>query len=648
MNPIRILLLEDSAVDAELIAAYLAESQLICQLERVATRADFLAAIATDGFDLVLADYSLPDFDGVSALRLVKARSPNLPFLFISGTLGEELAVEMLKSGATDYILKQRLQRLVPSVERAIREQRSRSEQQRMEQELYRREQEFRALVENSPDLIFRCDRDLCYTYVNPAVATALGIPTARFFGKTPAELPLPQAACYQWQTTLSQVARTSREQTLILTLPAPDGQECSYQVRVVPELAPDGSVESVLSVARDFSEQKQLFAREQLARAEAEAANRVKDEFLAVLSHELRTPLNSILGYTQLLRAGRLDASKTEQALATIERNARLQTQLIEDLLDVSRLLRGKLHLAVGPVNLQEILQATAASLQLAAQAKSLQIQLDLDPRSGLVLGDANRLQQIAWNLLSNAIKFTPTGGQISIRLRENEGAVELQVADTGQGISPEFLPFVFEYFRQEDSSSTRANAGLGLGLAITRHLVELHGGTITAKSAGPSQGATFTVCLPLMPPSPLPVNDAIPDASLSLAGMRVLIVDDEADTRALMPLVFAAYGAEAIAVGSAAEALARLRDYRPDILVSDISMPDLDGCGLLAQIRALPPDQGGQIPAIALTAHAREEDRLRVLAAGFQLHCVKPVNPDQLAQAVSGLATPNGFKWL
>jgi signal transduction histidine kinase len=396
----------------------------------------------------------------------------------------------------------------------------------------------------------------------------------------------------------------------------------------------------------RQWAEEKriQMLAREQEARQQAEAANRIKDEFLAVLSHELRSPLNPILGWSKLLRNGKLNAAKTAHALEIIERNAKLQSQLIEDLLDVSRILRGKLSLNMAPVNLASTIKAALETVRLAAEAKSIQIQTVFDPTIGQVLGDAARLQQVVWNLLTNAVKFTPEGGRVEILLQQIGSQAQIQVRDTGKGISPDFLPYVFEYFRQADATTTRTFGGLGLGLAIVRHLVELHGGTVLADSPGEGQGATFTVRLPLIKDksgrskaegnfSPL-----VPQSS-PLSGIRVLVVDDDTDSREFFAFVLEQLGAQVSTVTSAGEAIAFLEQSQPNILLSDIGMPDMDGYMLMRQIRAMPPEQGGQILAIALTAYAGEIDRQQALEAGFQHHLAKPVEPNELVKVILNL---------
>ncbi|QIR39238.1 PAS domain-containing protein [Tolypothrix sp. PCC 7910] len=386
-----------------------------------------------------------------------------------------------------------------------------------------------------------------------------------------------------------------------------------------------------------------QLYRAAQSDRAKAEAANRIKDEFLAVLSHELRSPLNPILGWTRILRSKRLEGKKADQALETIERNAKLQAQLIEDLLDVSRILQGKMTLNVAPVNLASTITAALETVQLAAQAKSIEIQTTINPVVGTVTGDGNRLQQIVWNLVSNAVKFTPAGGKIEVKLDQVGMYAQIQVKDTGIGIKPEFLPFVFEYFRQEDGTTTRQFGGLGLGLAIVRHFTELHGGTVQASSPGQNLGATFTVLLPLnIVEQQLSADDSTSESVIDLTGINILVVDDDADMRDLAEFILTLSGAQVTTAASALQALTLLKQSQPDLLLCDIGMPEMDGYSLIRQVRQWSPEQGGTIPAIALTAYAGEINQQQALTAGFQLHISKPVQPEILVQSVAQLLQP------
>jgi signal transduction histidine kinase/CheY-like chemotaxis protein len=401
--------------------------------------------------------------------------------------------------------------------------------------------------------------------------------------------------------------------------------------------------------------ERKQLLDSERTARNEAERASAMKDEFLATLSHELRTPLSAILGWAQVLRRQFKDTPALEQGLETIERNARVQAQLIEDLLDMSRITSGKLRLDIQPTEPARFVEAAIDTVAPAADAKGIRIEKVLDPLAGPVSGDPGRLQQVIWNLLSNAIKFTPKDGKVQVILQRVNSHVEISVADTGIGIAREFLPHVFDRFRQADASTTRTFGGLGLGLSIVKHLVELHGGTVRVKSPGENRGTTFTVDLPLMivhraepaaerehPKGPKAVPLEFERTDLS--GIKILVVDDEPDARDLLRRVLSDCEAEVITAASAAEALVLVAERRPDVLVSDIGMPDTDGYELLRRVRLLGAARGGRLPAIALTAFARSEDRTRALRAGFLVHVSKPVEPAELVATVASVVGRSG----
>ena len=426
------------------------------------------------------------------------------------------------------------------------------------------------------------------------------------------------------------------------------DGED----LRVMTSLA--DFTAAALCSAQSRHAAEDMSRREQAARAEAEAANRAKDEFLSMVSHELRTPLTAILLWAELLSTETLDAATATQAVKTIERNAKLQSQLIEDLLDISRIVMGKLCLNVDLVELVPVVQAAIDTLRLPAEAKGIQLQTVLNTEVGQVLGDAPRLQQVVSNLLDNAIKFTPNGGQVKIQLARRGTEVWLVVSDTGQGIGSEFLPYVFDRFRQKNSTTSRSQRGLGLGLAIVRNLVELHGGTVQAESPGKGQGTTFTVILPLVATSGRTSdgerigskirNEQLFDNSLLLNGLWVLVVDDEAEICEAIALVLRQYGAEVTAITSTDQALKAIvadeSGRKPDVLLCDIGMPGEDGYTLLRKVRALEAEHGGRIPIAALTAYAKEEDRRQALLAGFQLHVPKPVSPAQLVAVVANLS--------
>ena len=650
MNVLRFLLLEDSPLDAELAQAILTEGEINCQLIRVETGADFLTALETEDFDLILADYALPSFDGISALQIARNQCPEVPFIFVSAALGEELAIEALKNGATDYVLKQRLGRLVPSVQRALREAKERRERQQAEELLQKSEARYRRIVDTSYEGIWMIDSQSRTEFVNQRLSEMLGYPAQEMLGRSMFDF-MDQADGIVGEEILKWLKREGSD-LKEGQLRCKDGSYIWTLISARAIFSEENEFLGAIAMLTDISDRKRteserdrLFQLEQTARAEAEAANRIKDEFLAVLSHELRSPLNPILGWAKLLQSRKFDDTALQKALETIERNAKLQAELIEDLLDVSRILQGKLNLKMIPVNLASTIEAAMETVRLAAEAKTIQIEMMLD-RKGKVLGDSARLQQVFWNLLSNAVKFTPIGGHVNVQLECIDAQAQITVSDTGKGIHPDFLVHVFDYFRQGDSTTTRKFGGLGLGLAIARHLVEMHGGTISAESLGEEQGAIFTIRLPLLKDSAIIEDDPNADSSTAiftsspLMGVQVLVVDDNTDSRNFFSFVLEQFGAIVTAVGSADQALQALTQSKPDILLSDIGMPEMNGYMLMQEVRTLEAEVGGkQIPAIALTAYAGEINQQQALRAGFQQHIVKPVAPEELLMAISNL---------
>lgn len=440
------------------------------------------------------------------------------------------------------------------------------------------------------------------------------------------ATVPIILIICFTYQTYLKNI-EASVAQTEAARLHV---QELS---RYISELQ------------RSEEAREQLLLRAERARAEAEAANRIKDEFLATLSHELRTPLTSLLGWSSVLREAQRDEKVLAQGLEAIDRNARVQAQLIDDLLDVSRIVSGKLNLEVRPLDICSVTRAAINIVQPAADAKGITVDFWAQPGLGAISADLARLQQIIWNLLSNAVKFTTRGGKVTVRLEQDGGNAKLTVSDTGQGIDPAFLPRVFDRFRQADSSTTRSFGGLGLGLAIVRHLVELHGGTVSAESEGLDKGATFSASFPFLTDRTAPAavmhSGEIHSSELrSLDGLRVLLVDDDMETREIISTVVERTGAEVKSCTTAGEALTELVQWRPNVILSDIAMPDEDGYSFIGRVRSLPQHEGGATPAAALTAYAREEDRKQALAAGYQMHIAKPIGASQLVTMIAKLA--------
>ncbi len=508
-------------------------------------------------------------------------------------------------------------------------------------------EDRYRDLVDNSHELICTHDLDGRVLSVNPWAARALGYPQESLVGISIRDGLLPEYRD-EFDEYLRKV-KTEGSARGVMKVRTATGETRLWEY--YNTLRTEGVEKPIVrGMAHDATERREALKREKEARLEAEAANRVKDEFLSTLSHELRTPLTAIMGWSDLLLHDEVEPTKRRQAIETIARNAYSQCQLINDLLEVSRIITGKLRLEFVACDLQSVIEAAAESIRPTAEAKGIRLQVALDPDAGEVYGDHERLQQIVWNLLSNGVKFTQSGGSVNVSLQRINSHVEIVVTDTGVGIHPEFLPHVFDRFRQADGSTTRNYGGLGLGLAIVRHLVELHGGTARAESGGENHGSKFTVRLPLMVSAEhhvlTPLATAViaekvsRDRQLSLNGLRVLIVDDELDARALLTAMLERCGAEVLSAGSAGEGLESIERWRPDVLVADIGMPVEDGYGLIRKVRALPKERGGQTPALALTAYARTEDRVRAISEGYQLHLAKPVDRVELATVVASLA--------
>ena len=512
------------------------------------------------------------------------------------------------------------------------------------------------AVVASSDDAIVSKDLNGNIITWNPAAERMFGYTAAEAVGQN-ITLIIPPERRHEEDTVLARIRAGLSVDHFETVRVRKDGQSVDVSLTISPVRGVGNEVVGASKIARDITARKaierertELLARERAARAAAEHANRAKDDFLTTLSHELRTPLNAVYGWAAILKAGPVDEATRAKAIDTIMRNSNSQVQLIDDLLDIGRITSGKLRLEVQSVELRPVIEAALEAVRPAALAKSIDLETALDPRAGPITGDPNRLQQVVWNLLSNAVKFTPQGGRVEIHLGKASPHVEIAVRDTGRGIAPEFLPHVFDRFQQADSSSTRVHGGIGLGLTLVKHLVELHGGTVTAESAGPDQGATFTVRLPmsvaLVPVAtverPHVVRDAaIPATPLTrLDGLLVLAIDDDADALSLLATILGRAGATVDLASTAAQGFDMLVAKPPDVLISDIEMPGEDGYSLIRRIRALDPEQGGRTPAIALTAYGRREDRLIAIAAGFSMHVPKPVDPAELTTLVAGLA--------
>jgi PAS domain S-box-containing protein len=527
-------------------------------------------------------------------------------------------------------------------------------------------EKRYHSLVELSPDAILVFVQDQV-VYANAAAATLFGFENAGNLLQRQSS----QMLCPQSSRTFAREARMLHE--IGQTLPASeqawlrrDGG--SVYVDVVAAMVPWHGGVATQYILRDASERKRVeqqraavLADERAARSAAEHASRMKDEFLATLSHELRTPLNAILGWSQVLRRTPNASADVTQGLDTIERNAKAQTRLIEDLLDMSRITSGKLSLTISRVTPSEIITAAMETVRHAADAKGVTLHFNFDFSADTVMADPSRLQQVIWNLLTNAVKFTPAGGNVNIELHRKPGEVRITVTDTGQGIPAHFLPQVFERFKQADSTTTRRHGGLGLGLAIARQLVEMHGGTLSAASDGEGRGSTFTIVLPSVTSEIPALRGIIGDGSgaleadqssaqalaqisehvrqIDLSGLKILVVDDEADTRALIKRFLDKCNAQVITAASAREGMERIEQDRPDVLVSDIGMPEIDGYEFLRQVRLRDPERGGKIPAVALTAFARSEDRTRALLAGYTVHISKPVEAEEFLATLASV---------
>jgi len=515
------------------------------------------------------------------------------------------------------------------------------------------------AIVESSDDAIISKTLEGIILTWNKGAERIFGYTSHEVIGKSVLILIPPDKADEE-PMILDKLKRGERIDHYETIRVAKNGSRLNIALTISPIRDGNGQIVAVSKIARDITEQKrvenereQLLVREQLARTQAETANRMKDEFLATVSHELRTPLNAIIGWSHLLSSGRIDGPTAARAIETIERNARAQAQLIEDILDVSRVISGKLGLKLGNVDLASVINAAIDSVQLAADSKDIHFAITLDPSVRRIVGDAGRLQQVVWNLLSNAIKFTPQGGLIEVHLDHADSQIQISVSDNGPGISAEFLPYIFERFRQADGSSTRRYGGLGLGLAIVRHLIELHGGTVQAESTL-GKGTTFTLRLPAgkseertqepgKDPNSMrsfPSSTDLTETVDALSGIRILLVDDDTDNLNIIKMLLTNQGASVHAATSVVEALQVLHCDLPDVLVSDLAMPGEDGYALIETVRKEEQHTGSHLPAIALTAYVRVADRAQALSRGFDMFVPKPVEPRELITAIAGLA--------
>ncbi len=626
---IEVLILADSTSVANSIAAVLEPAKWQINWQQAANKLEYRDRLKAK-LDLILWD-AQASLELTEAIALIFAQDSDIPVIVVNGEASIPAAVAAIKAGAADYIPVTEMERLPNAIAKAITEPSWLCLHSICATQT---EQQLQKLITENADGILVVNQQGIVELVNPAALKLLGKSSAELIGES---LGLPVV----------------NGDFLEVDIPLNSSEILVAQMRV-SQIQWQGANAFVVSL-RDITKLKQAEENIALLLEEAQSASRAKDEFLAVLSHELRTPLNPIVGWSQLLVKGNLAESQIKKGAEIIQRNAMLQAQLIGDILDISRIIQGKLKLKATPVDLAGIIHDALETISLAAQAKSIQINTDLDADLGMVQGDPTRLQQVIWNLLSNAVKFTPNGGRVEVRLtsvntlvQENNLETKLafpyaqiQIEDTGKGIAAEFLPQVFDYFRQAQSTKSRTEGGLGLGLAIVRRLVELHGGEVTASSPGLGSGATFTINLPIVNHQEQSAAENQECHGGNLDGVKILIVDDHDSSRDLLGLILEPEGAETKSVASATEALAVIEQFLPDILISDLGMPEIDGYELIQRIKKLP--LMANINAIALSGYASEPDRQKSLTVGFDLHLNKPIDVDIFIQAVTQLAKPS-----
>ena len=645
MTQIKVLIIDDNSNDRALALRELNKLFSHLQYREIIDEASFAEALQQDNFNLVITDYQLCWTTGLKILHRIKQQKPDCPVIMFTGTGSEEIAVQAMKAGLDDYVIKS--PRHYVRLAAAVRSTWQKYEQKKALQEF---KQSYYRFFERIPLGLYRLDANGAIIEANSTLAKMLGYSQQQDLeGKSIFEYYLKPEVYLLWQQQLQrqsataeftgQICNSSEELIWVNNHAIAVKDDCGNLVGY------EGAIADITASKQAELERVELLNRERQARQEAETVNRIKDEFLATLSHELRTPLNAIIGWVQLLRTGRMSQVQIDKAINTIDRNAKAQNQLINDLLDVSRIIRGTMELKLKPTNLNQVIMASLDTVRPSALAKNIKIVELFSANLPEVSADRERLQQVFWNLLINAIKFTPAGGQITIDSSGSANTVAIKVTDTGQGIAADVLPFVFDRFRQaETKSSTRSQGGLGLGLAIVRHLVEIHGGRVMANSGGLGKGASFTVELPVFSSNNNQevVNDAYNVPLPSLAGLTLLIVEDEIDAREMVTLLLEQCGAKIISADSVKQALILYEKHQPDIIISDISMPNEDGYDLIRQIRQNQNPQT-DIPAIALTAYAREEDKQQALKAGFDLHLPKPIEPLQLIQSLSQFIESN-----
>jgi PAS domain S-box-containing protein len=621
-------------------------------VDEATTGSEALRKVALESPYLVLLDVNLPDIHGFEVCRRIKSdpATAAIPVLQMSATYVEGTdRARGLEGGADAYLVEPvEPAELVATINAFIRMRRAEEAARRIAgqwQTIFDAINDGVGLLDLG-GTVLRCNRsfaaalgrsvdDICGSVCTDASGGGLdlSVPLQNMAKKGHREIAAFKLGERTVQITVDPTFDSDRRTT---------GAVCVLADITERVLAEEDLTTQKRHLQEAVEERARLLEQAEQAQQDAELANRLKDEFIATVSHELRTPLNSVLGWTNLLRAGRLDDQAAARALETIERNARLQSKLIDDLLDASRIMSGKLRIDVHPVDISHVVESALEALKPIAAAKEISLQSIVDPEAGVVMGDSNRLHQVIWNLVSNSVKFTSSGGQIQVRLQRHESQICMTVQDNGIGISPDFLPHLFEGFRQADNSTTRSYSGLGLGLAIVRNLVEMHHGTVHALSDGEGSGATFTVTLPALSreETGFPPRTGSDEPPVQLRGLRVLVVDDEDDTRDLLKIALQKYGAQVVVAGSVGAALDALAEFDPAVVVSDIEMPGEDGYALLAEMKKRRLGRGMRIATVALTAYATTEDRELALSSGFDAHVSKPVEPLRLARIIAKLA--------
>lgn len=653
MQQLRILVVDDDRVDRMTVQRALRAAPLLAHVVvlEATTVAEAREVLARAKVDCVLLDFQLPGTSGLELLESIRETHRSLPVVMLTGQGDQQTAVDAMRAGAADYLAKSQLdpERLERSILQAIRVKEAERAATVARERLEAAEQRYRFLAESIPQMVWVTDSELEIEYVNRRWVEYTGLDMNEAKGEGWLSIVHPddrETVVARWNAARATAAPF---ESLARLRRATDGQYRWHLSRAEPHGT--GSSARWFGTTTDLEEQKRAEAElvrikeaAEADRLRAEEANRAKDQFLAVLSHELRTPLNSILGWISILRGPGAAGETVARGLATIDRNARAQAQLIEDLLDVSRIVAGKLVIDARPVDIRDIAAASLETVRPMAAAKNIALDTHVVASPLVVHGDGARLQQVIWNLLVNAVKFTPDGGNVVLRVEKNGDRAVVRVADTGEGIAPSFLPRMFDRFLQADASFTRTKGGLGLGLSIVKHLVERHGGDIAATSAGPGQGATFTVSLPLAAAEQLVPGRPRPDAGhSSLRGVDILVVDDDDDSREMLVAALARHGAVIRDARSVAAARRELATRLPDVVVSDIGMPGEDGFALIRELRRLPPDAGGRIPAIALTGYAGLDDQRLARDAGFDHHVSKPVDLARLPRTIAGVLTAN-----